>query len=880
MSGSSSIHLILHVFLIFGLLNVRADELPKALPEDVSMSSEELKKVDHVIQKFINDKELAGAVTIIARKGKVIYFSAQGMQDISAAKKMDKDSIFRIYSMTKAVVSVAAMRLVEQGQLKLDVPASTYIPSIAKMKLNGKIPNREMTLRDLLSHSSGLPNNISTDRALRAAGHPSLAESNLEEIMGRIESVPLKYEPGEGWYYSFAADVVGRLVEIGSGLRLDKALRNLIFDPLGMKDTGFYVPKEKWHRFVTPYGNGLKEITAPQPGTSGPFTFEKAPKFLSGGGGLVSTAADYMRFCLMLTGKGKFQDNRLLSAKTVSEMFRDQLPEGVGEITRAPKGRGFGLGFAVRVRKIDSSPLGECEWLGGLGTEFFISPKDDLAVITLSNQSPMKQIKSKVRPFVYSAFIKENKQSNITPQRREKYLVLDSRIIESTKNAELTLGEVRKEKSNPLFVEDQPWEPRYDNMYPNVIYDEEENLYKCWYCPFIVDQRTTETHLDRRKPSLTPYMNARPAGREEALLYATSKDGINWTKPNLGIVNFNGNSNNNIVSRGLSGAGVIKDELEQLPGRRYKAFYCSNSGYKMRYSSDGLNWGDEVALPGVGESDCHANMIWSPELKRYVGILRHYDPIPVTGNRKIARTESIDSVTWTKSETIIEGTPQDQLHDMVIFRDGGVYLGLLGCMNYPSKETRNGVRQHIELAWSPDSYKWHRINPGTPFISNSKSNNNEYGKMPYDWGCVFPSAPVFVDDEIRIYYGASDWYFFDWRKGGLALATLGKDRWAGYEAIDDDDTAIVTTTPLKLDNHIHITADVGKGGLILVNVLDQKGEILVSSEGIKNSCTEFKLNFGRQYNNINGSKCRIQFIINRAKIYSFRTRLKIRSLTQ
>ena len=872
MSGSSSIHLILHVFLIFGLLNVRADELPKALPEDVSMSSEELKKVDHVIQKFINDKELAGAVTIIARKEKVIYFSAQGMQDISAAKKMDKDSIFRIYSMTKAVVSVAAMRLVEQGQLKLDVPASTYIPSIAKMKLNGKIPNREMTLRDLLSHSSGLPNNISTDRALRAAGHPSLAESNLEEIMGRIESVPLKYEPGEGWYYSFAADVVGRLVEIGSGLRLDKALRNLIFDPLGMKDTGFYVPKEKWHRFVTPYGNGLKEITAPQPGTSGPFTFEKAPKFLSGGGGLVSTAADYMRFCLMLTGKGKFQDNRLLSAKTVSEMFRDQLPEGVGEITRAPKGRGFGLGFAVRVRKIDSSPLGECEWLGGLGTEFFISPKDDLAVITLSNQSPMKQIKSKVRPFVYSAFIKENKQSNITPQRREKYLVLDSRIIESTKNAELTLGEVRKEKSNPLFVEDQPWEPRYDNMYPNVIYDEEENLYKCWYCPFIVDQRTTETHLDRRRPSLTPYMDARPAGREEALLYATSKDGINWTKPNLGIVNFNGNSNNNIVSRGLSGAGVIKDELEQLPGRRYKAFYCSNSGYKMRYSSDGLNWCDEVALPGVGESDCHANMIWSPELKRYVGILRHYDPIPVTGNRKIARTESIDSVTWTKSETIIEGTPQDQLHDMVIFRDGGVYLGLLGCMNYPSKETRNGVRQHIELAWSPDSYKWHRINPGTPFISNSKSNNNEYGKMPYDWGCVFPSAPVFVDDEIRIYYGASDWYFFDWRKGGLALATLGKDRWAGYEAIDDDDTAIVTTTPLKLDNHINITADVGKGGLILVNVLDQKGEILVSSEGIKNSCTEFKLNFGPQYNNLKGSKCRIQFIINRAKIYSFRTR--------
>ena len=872
MSGSSSIHFILYVFIVFGLMNVSADELPKALPEGVSMSSEELKKVDHVIQKFIDDKELAGAVTIIARKGKVIHFSAQGMQNISAAKKMDKDSIFRIYSMTKAVVSVAAMRLVEQGKLKLDVPASTYIPSIAKMKLDGEIPNREMTLRDLLSHSSGLPNNVSTDRALRAAGHPSLAESNLEEIMGRLESVPLKYEPSKGWYYSFAADVVGRLVEIGSGLQLDKALKDLIFDPLGMKDTGFYVPKEKWHRFVTPYGNGLKEITAPQPGTSGPFTFEKAPRFLSGGGGLVSTAADYMRFCLMLTGKGQFQDNRLLSAKTVSEMFRNQLPEGVGEITRAPKGRGFGLGFAVRIRKIDSSPLGECEWLGGLGTEFFISPKDDLVVITLSNQSPMKQIKSKVRPFVYSAFIKENKQSNITPQKREKYLVLDSRIIDSTKNAKLTLGQITKHESNPLFVEDQSWEPRYDNMYPNVIYDEEENLYKCWYCPFIVDQRTTETVPEKRNPSLTPYMSARPAGREEAMLYATSADGINWTKPNLGIVNFNGNSNNNIVSRGLSGAGVIKDELEKLPGRRYKAFYCSNSGYKMRYSSDGLNWGDEVALPGVGESDCHANMIWSPELKKYVGILRHYDPIPVTGNRKIARTESVDSVTWTKSETIIEGTHQDQLHDMVIFRDGGVYLGLLGCMNYPSKETRNGVRQHIELAWSPDSYKWHRINPGTPFISNSKSNNLEYGKMPYDWGCVFPSAPVFVNDEIRIYYGASDWYFFDWRKGGLALATLDKNRWAGYEAVDDDDTAIVTTNPLKLDNNIHITADVGKGGRILVNVLNQKGEILVSSQGIKNSCTEFKLNFNPQYSNLVGKVLRIQFILQKSKIYSLNLR--------
>ena len=871
MIGSFSTHLRLLVVLAFGLTILKSEELPQALPEEVGLSSKKLKKVDQVIQNYIDKKHLAGAVIIIARKGKVIHFSAHGMRDISKVRPMDEDSIFRIYSMTKAVVSVAAMVLVEQEKLKLDVPASSYIPSLGKMKFNGKLPKREMTLRDLLIHSSGLPNNVTTDRALRQAGHPSLAESSLEEMMNNLESVPLRYEPGKVWYYSFAADVVGRLVEIGSGLPLDKALKKLIFEPLNMKDTGFYVPKEKWHRFVTPYGNGLKEITAPQPGTSGPFTFEKPPKFLSGGGGLVSTASDYMRFCLMLTGQGKFQGNRLLSAKTVSEMFRDQLPEGVGEITRAPKGRGFGLGFAVRIRKIDSSPIGECEWLGGLGTEFFISPKDELAVITLSNQSPMRQIKSEVRPYVYSAFIKENKQSNITPHRRGKYLVLDSRIIDSTKNAKLTLGQITKHESNPLFVEDQSWEPRYDNMYPNVIYDNEENLYKCWYCPFIVDQRTTETHPNRRKPSLTPYMDARPAGREEALLYAISKDGLNWVKPELGLVDFKGSSKNNIVCRGLSGAGIIKDELERLPERRYKAFYCSNSGYKMRYSFDGLNWGDEVSLPGVGESDCHANMIWSPELKKYVGILRHYDPIPVTGNRKIARTESIDSVTWTKSETILEGTPQNQLHDMVIFRDGGVYLGLLGCMNYPSKETRNGVRQHIELAWSPDSYKWYRINPGAPFISNSKSNNNEYGKMPYDWGCVFPSAPVFVDDEIRIYYGASDWYFFDWRKGGLALATLGKNRWAGYEPLNNNSEAIVTTVPLMLGNRISVTADVGKGGLISVNVLDSEN-VTVYSQVIRTSCTDFSLSFESKSFDVAGKKCAIQFKVRGAKVYSFSIR--------
>ena len=834
-----------------------AQGLPTAKPNEVDMSAKKLAAVDNVINSFLTKRELAGVVTIVARRGKVVQFKAYGMQDIAAKKPMKKDTIFRIYSMTKAVVSVAAMILVEKKKLELDVPASRYIPALGRMKYRGKLPKREMTLRDLLRHTAGFPNNVSTGRALERADFPPLHKSTLEEMMNRLEVVPLRYEPGRGWYYSFAADVVARLVEIGSGKRVDRALKELIFDPLGMKDTDFYVPKSKRHRFAVAYGNGLRPIQAPHPGTTGPFDFAKRPKFQSGGGGLVSTASDYMRFCLMLSGKGKFAGKRLLTGKTVELMTGNQLPKELGEITRRPAGRGFGLGFAVRTRKIDSAAIGEYEWLGGLGTEFFISPKYELVVITLSNQGPMRQIKRVVRPVVYAAL--KQKKSAAT-KKRDKFLVLDSRIIESTRNAKLTPGTVTKHKNNPLFGEDKSWEPRFDNMYPNVIYDDQEKLYKCWYSPFIKDERTTATPKSQRNPRSKNYMKARPAGREEALLYATSKDGIRWTKPSLGIVKFQGSKANNIVRRGLGGSGVIKDNRDPNPQRRYKAFYCTNAGYKMRYSSDGLRWGAEVSLRGVGQSDTHANLIWSPELGKYIGILRHYDPLPITGHRKIARTESYDAVHWTKSKTILTGTPLKQLHDMVIFRDGGVFLGLVGCMHYPSKQSRHGVRQHIELAWSPDSYKWYRISPGTPFIAGTPSNRRVYGKMPHDWGVMFPSAPVFRKDEVRIYYGASDWYFFDWRKGCLALATIGRDRWAGYQPIDARESAVVVTKPFAGPmNRLRVTADVGPGGFVRVSLGNAIGRV------ISRSVTNTQV----QWLDSVKSKGKLRFELKNAKLYSF-----------
>ena len=429
-------------------------------------------------------------------------------------------------------------------------------------------------------------------------------------------------------------------------------------------------------------------------------------------------------------------------------------------------------------------------------------------------------------------------------------------------------GTVNKCPDNPLFVEDKPWEPRYDNMYPNVIYDEEDKLYKCWYCPFIIDQRTTGTPATKRNPGSVDYMNARPAGREEAILYATSKDGIEWEKPDLGIFEFEGTRKNNIVCRGAGGSGVIKDRRDPDPDRRYKAFYCTDSGYRMRYSADGINWGAEVALPGVGESDTHANMIWSPELDRYVGILRHYDRVPVTGNRKIARTESADAVKWAKSKTILEGTPLNQLHDMTIFRDGGLYLGLIGCMNYPSAKSRDGVRQHIELAWSPDSYTWHRVSPGTPLIGHSPAKERKYGKMPYDWGALFPAAPVFVDDEIRIYYGASDWYFFDWRKGGLALATLGKDRWAGYTQQDLERPARLTTVPLSFKGKVLVTADIL--GSMTVSLIDSEGGTIAVSDPVSKTCTGHALSWDRALKPEERKGVRLRFNLDRAKIYAFR----------
>lgn len=395
--------------------------------KSVGLSAEKLQRISPTIQKFIDEEKIAGALTIVARRGRVVHFEAYGMRNREAQAPMQTDTIFRIYSMTKPVVAVAAMMLFEEGSLSLHAPVSDYLPELGGLKV-AVDPDaeelvlidsiRDMSVFDLFRHTSGLPGSSRylgekspIEVLYREAGLQRLSECNLQEVVERLGTVPLLYQPGTRWHYSIAADVLARLIEVISGLAFDKFLAERIFQPLHMKDTGFYVTPEKIDRFSRLYGpardGGLETIVAAEGGSGNisETSFVTQPKFLSGGGGLVSTAADFMRFCLMLTGGGFLDGVRLLKAETVEMMTRNQLPEALLPIDRKPEGRGFGLGFAVRVRKIDAnpSPVGEYEWYGGAGTEFWISPHDDLAVVILSQQLPMQQLGKVLRPVIYAA---------------------------------------------------------------------------------------------------------------------------------------------------------------------------------------------------------------------------------------------------------------------------------------------------------------------------------------------------------------------------------------------------------------------------------------------------------------------------------------------
>ena len=469
---------------------------------------------------------------------------------------------------------------------------------------------------------------------------------------------------------------------------------------------------------------------------------------------------------------------------------------------------------------------------------------------------------------------------------RDKYLLLDSRVIESTENAKLTIGTVQKNKNNPLFKEDKPWEPRFDNLHAYVIYDEEDKLYRCWYNPFLIDKRVTSTPKEKQNPASLSYVDVTPAGhREIGLCYADSKDGIHWEKPELGLVEFDGNKKNNIVMRCPQGSffgAVLKDLHDPDPARRYKILAFGNDGkgkygWNVGFSPDGHSWSYRPILtpdyvPFIGACGAPHNVFWAPDLGKYVGIARQWSQ---TGTRQITRFESPDFVHWTNAQAILTGPNKHlQTHDMTVFPTCGIYIGLVGEYVDPEGSGRH-VRQHVELAWSPDTVTWHRIQEHTPFIGNSPVTKDiiRYGTMPYDWGCIFAmSKPVFLDNEVRIYYGAFDWFFHDWRKGYLALATLRPDGWAGYEPTSKDTLAIVTTKTVKGQfASLRITADVQDGGSVCVAAVDEQDKELARSKPVNSTVTDGDVTWtgGWDLTNLSGKEIRLRFELNNAKLYAF-----------
>ena len=314
-------------------------------PEKVGLSSARLERINTLMQNYVDEEKLAGVVTMVARRGKVVHFERFGLMDIESKKPMQLDTVFRIYSMSKPITSVAVMMLYEEGRFQLNDPISKYVPEFKEVKVFVKKTEegleladleRQITIRDLLSHTAGLGygwnDDPPFDEIYREADLFN-REGTIKDLVEKLTKLPLLYQPGTKWHYSVSVDVLGYLVEVISGKPFDEFLEERIFYPLGMKDTAFHVPEENWDRFPTSYepdeNGGIKVYD-----TSSTSRYIKPTSLFSGGGGLVSTAEDYMRFCQMLLKGGELEGTRLLGRKTVELMTMNHAPEELGSGVR------------------------------------------------------------------------------------------------------------------------------------------------------------------------------------------------------------------------------------------------------------------------------------------------------------------------------------------------------------------------------------------------------------------------------------------------------------------------------------------------------------------------------------------------------------------
>ena len=398
------------LFLMLAALPLMAATLPNAKPEEAGFSSERLQRIHQMLQRRIDAHDIAGAVTLVARNGRIVHFETHGLIDIETNRPMARDAIFRMASMSKPVTGTAIMMLAEEGKLRLTDPVSKFIPEFKDLKVAvakaGSTPNapqfytvpadREITIRDLLTHTSGLVSGpISTAEAAKLGRKPT---DTLADYIPRLASVPLEFQPGSRWSYTPGAgfDTLGRIVEIVSGQTFDVFLKQRIFDPLGMKDTFFSPPEDRLQRIATNYrktAKGLEKL--PDPGPT---------KYFSGAGGLRSSADDYVLFGQMLANGGQLNGKRLLSPRSVELMSSVFVPD---TLPGRPRGEGFGL--SVRVVSDSAArntflSKGSYAWSGAFGTHFWVDPKQKMVAIYLV-QTPINEIRGDFENLVMQSIV-------------------------------------------------------------------------------------------------------------------------------------------------------------------------------------------------------------------------------------------------------------------------------------------------------------------------------------------------------------------------------------------------------------------------------------------------------------------------------------------
>ena len=379
--------------------NKRGIDLTPVQPESVGISSERLERLHALIQGEIDKKQLAGAVTILARHGKVVEYKTYGKRDIASGTAMTRDTIFRDYSMTKPVTGVAMMILYEQGKWLPSDPISKYIPEFAHLKVfkgmdaDGKMilvdPEHAPTMRELMTHTAGFGYGMGKG-PVDAMYHDLkvMQSANLQEMIEKLAKIPLYYQPGKGWLYSTSMDIQGYIVEKLSGQSLPDFMREHIYTPLGMRDAGFYVPEDKRNRFATLYrANPQGELVAGEPGD-----YAKQPTMASGGGGMVSTAEDYFRFASMLANRGELDGKRVLAPSTVKLMTSSHTPDslltgefGIGLSVIRP-GFAWGYDCAVIFDPAEANlpdGKGTFFWDGAAGTWFFVDPTNDIVFVAM-----------------------------------------------------------------------------------------------------------------------------------------------------------------------------------------------------------------------------------------------------------------------------------------------------------------------------------------------------------------------------------------------------------------------------------------------------------------------------------------------------------------